>query len=60
MKIHYLQHVPFEELGSSGSDLTTKEHQLASPQLYRKTTFPAIDTINWLFVMWKNKLTHNL
>jgi len=51
MKIHYLQHVPFEGLGSIEPELTAKGHRLTNTQLYKNDPFPAVDTIDWLIVM---------
>ncbi|MDX2494323.1 MAG: hypothetical protein QNK27_05120, partial [Desulfuromusa sp.] len=51
MNIHYLQHVPFEELGSIEPELTAKGHQLTNTQLYKNEPFPAVDSIDWLIVM---------
>lgn len=51
MNIHYLQHVPFEELGSIEAELTGKKHQLTSTNLFKNETFPPIDNIDWLIIM---------
>ena len=51
MKIHHLQHVPFEGLGSMEAVLKEKGHQLSSTHLYAKQTFPSVNDIDWLIVM---------
>jgi GMP synthase-like glutamine amidotransferase len=51
MNIHYLQHVPFEGLGSIEPELTAKGHHLTNTQLYKNEPFPAVDTIDRLIVM---------
>ncbi len=40
MKIHYLQHVPFEGLGSIEPELTAKGHQLPHTQLDKNGSTP--------------------
>ncbi|MCW8859775.1 MAG: type 1 glutamine amidotransferase [Deltaproteobacteria bacterium] len=51
MNVHYLQHVPFEGLGSIEPILTAKGHRLTSTQLYRGEQLPDLDTFDWLIVM---------
>ena len=51
MNIHYLQHVPFEGLGSMESALITRGHQLFCTHLYKNQPLPAIEKIDWLIVM---------
>lgn len=51
MNIHYLQHVPFEELGSIESELITRKHQLTSTNLYKRESLPIIDNFDWLIIM---------
>ena len=51
MNIHYLQHVPFEELGSIEAELTGRRHQLTSTNLYKNESLPTIDNIDWLIIM---------
>ena len=48
MNIHYLQHVPFEGLGSMESAFKTGGYQLSSTQLCTNQLLPAIDEIAWL------------
>jgi len=51
MKIHHLQHVPFEGLGSMQAVLEEKGHLLSSTHLYANQDFPSLDDIDWLIVM---------
>ncbi|MBU1171556.1 MAG: type 1 glutamine amidotransferase [Proteobacteria bacterium] len=51
MKIHYLQHVPFEGLGSMESVLKARNHVLTRSLLYMNEPLPAIDDVDWLIVM---------
>ena len=51
MNIHYLQHVPFEGLGSMEPALKASGHQLSSSHLYENQLFPALEEIDWLIIM---------
>lgn len=51
MKIHHLQHVAFEGLGSIEQVLLDKGHVLSATHLYLNETLPDIDDIDWLIVM---------
>jgi GMP synthase-like glutamine amidotransferase len=51
MNIHYLQHVPFEGLGSMESALKASGHRLSSTHLYENQLFPALEEIDWLIIM---------
>ncbi|MCF6323812.1 MAG: type 1 glutamine amidotransferase [Gammaproteobacteria bacterium] len=51
MKVHYLQHVPFEGLSSIEPVLIAKGHQLSSTHLYNIPLFPSVDEFDWLIVM---------
>lgn len=51
MKIHHLQHVPFEDLGSIESVLREKGHQLSATHLYKNEPLPTVDDLDWLIVM---------
>lgn len=51
MRIHYLQHVPFEGLGYIGTWLSEHQAQLSSTQLYASSEFPRQDTFDGLIVM---------
>lgn len=51
MKIHYVQHVPFEDLGSIAPVLKEKGHHLSSTHLYKNQPVPPVDGFDWLIVM---------
>jgi len=51
LRVHYLQHVSFEGLGSIESVLNDKGHQLSSIQLYKNEALPSVDDFDWLIVM---------
>ena len=51
MKVHYLQHVPFEGLGSIEPVLKEKGHQLSATHLYVDQPLPLLHDIDWLIVM---------
>ena len=50
-RIHYLQHVPFEGLGSIEGWLTDNGHTLSSTHLYHQASLPDITTFDMLIVM---------
>lgn len=51
MKIHYLQHVPFENPGSILDWATSKKHTVTYTKLYENTDFPEMDEFEWLIIM---------
>lgn len=51
MRIHYLQHVPFEGLGSIEGHLLQQGHQLSATHLYRQQPLPELDRFDALIVM---------
>ncbi len=51
MNIHYLQHVPFEGLGSIKTWATASGHNISVTRLYKDDPFPDLDSIDWLIVM---------
>ena len=51
MKIHYLQHVPFEGLASIESWAIKGRHSLSVTRLYANESLPAVNEIDWLIVM---------
>lgn len=50
-RAHYLQHVPFEGLGSIERWLIDQQHQITVTRLYANDAFPDIKDIDWLIVM---------
>lgn len=51
MRVHYLQHVAFEGLGSIEDYFITKKCSLTSTKLYDGEPLPAVDDIDWLIIM---------
>ena len=51
MHIHYLQHVPFEDLGSMKAWLQAHGHSLSVTRLYKEEPLPQINSFDWLIVM---------
>ena len=51
MRAHYLQHVPFEDLGSIEAWLQVTGYEITSTQLYEFGGFPRVEDIDLLVVM---------
>jgi len=51
MRVHYLQHVPFEGLGNMENYFLDRGYQLNSTQLYSEDNFPSLDDFDWLIIM---------
>lgn len=51
MRIHYLQHVPFEGLGSMEQVLLDSGHAITSTRLYESDAVPKTAQFDWLIVM---------
>lgn len=51
MKIHYLQHVPFEGLGSIENWIYERNHQLTVTRVYEDADFPAMEDFDWLIII---------
>ena len=51
MRIHYLQHVPFENLGNIENWALSKGHQISDTQLYNNDPLPEPEEFDWLIVM---------
>ena len=51
MKVHYLQHVPFEGLGSIEHCLQSAKHRITSTRLYESIDFPDPSEFDLLIVM---------
>lgn len=51
MRAHYLQHVPFEGLGSIEAWLQNAGYEISNTQFFNSVTLPAIDEIDLLVVM---------
>lgn len=50
-RIHYLQHIPFEGLGSIAEWATSKGYILTSTQFYKNSDLPQPRDIDWLIIM---------
>ena len=51
MRVHHLQHVPFEGLSSIEPFLKERGHSLTSTHLYADQVLPLVRDIDWLIVM---------
>lgn len=51
MRIHYLQHVPFENPGTILDWARTKGHFVSSNLVYQDQRFPGQDDFDWLLIM---------
>ncbi len=51
MRIHYLQHVPYEGLGSTAEWAGARGHSVAGTRLFEGEALPAPDSFDWLVVM---------
>ena len=51
MRIHYLQHVPFEDTGCIRPWAESAGHTISATRFYRDDNLPAIDELDWLIIM---------
>ena len=51
MNIHYLQHVPFEDLGSIKNWAKIRGHRVTATRFYRAEPLPFLDELDWLIIM---------
>jgi GMP synthase-like glutamine amidotransferase len=51
MKLHYIQHVPFENAGNIEAWAKQNGHTLTKTVLYYDEAFPAVERFDWLIVM---------
>jgi GMP synthase (glutamine-hydrolysing) len=51
MKVHYLQHVSFEGIGSIEAWLTLRGAQVSATRFYAGVQLPHLDDFDWLIVM---------
>jgi GMP synthase-like glutamine amidotransferase len=51
MNVHYLQHVPFEGLGSIAAWLRARGHEPTATRFYDADRLPSLDAIDWLIVL---------
>jgi GMP synthase-like glutamine amidotransferase len=51
MRAHYLQHVPFEGLGSIEAWFRDTGYEITSTQFYESSELPKLEEIDFLVVM---------
>ena len=51
MRAHYLQHVPFEGLGSIESWLVSSGYEVTCSALYEPCEFPSVEEVDFLIIM---------
>ena len=51
MRVHWLQHVPFEGLGCLSEWFVSRGHELSYTRLYEETSLPKVESFDWLVVM---------
>ncbi len=51
LRVHYIQHVPFENLGCIEPYLIRQGHQLSGTQMYLDEPLPIIGEFDWLIVL---------
>jgi GMP synthase-like glutamine amidotransferase len=51
MRIHYIQHVQFEDLGSMENIFKKKGHELSVTKVFYDQNFPKLENIDWLIIM---------
>jgi len=51
MNIHYLQHVPFEDIGSIDAWARKRKYTVTGTRFFEKAVLPAIETVDLLVVM---------
>ena len=51
MRIHYLQHVSFEDLGNIGVWAKEKGHSMTGTKLFANEVLPEMEEFDWLVIM---------
>jgi len=51
MRIHYLQHVPFEDLANIERWAKSRGHDISRTKLFSDEPFPELSSFDWLMVM---------
>lgn len=51
MRLHFIQHVPFENPGYLVQWARGQNHSVAFSRMYESPVFPALDELDWLIVM---------
>ena len=51
MRIHYLQHVSFEDMANIGVWAKDKDHSISKTELYNNETLPQMEDFDWLIIL---------
>jgi len=51
MRIHYLQQVPFEDLGNIQAWAEERSHETSGAMLFRDESLPVLEDFDWLLIM---------
>ncbi len=51
MRIHYLQHVPFEDLANIEAWAKKRGHEISGTMLFQDEPFPELSEFDWLMIM---------
>jgi GMP synthase-like glutamine amidotransferase len=51
MRVHYLQHVPYEGLGNIEDWIKSKNYELSATRFYAADPLPELNVIDWLIIM---------
>jgi GMP synthase (glutamine-hydrolysing) len=60
LKVHWLQHVPFEDLGAIRPWLVERGARVSATRCYAEPSFPSPDELDWLIVMGGPMSVHDL
>jgi GMP synthase-like glutamine amidotransferase len=59
LRIHYLQHVDYEGLGSIEEWISSSGHSLTSTRFYESQVLPATEAFDWLIIMGGGMSVHD-
>ncbi len=51
LRIHYIQHVPFEDIAMIGDWAVQNGHQITNTQVFNNPVFPATEDFDWLVIL---------
>ena len=51
MRVHYVQHVPFEDVANIGAWAASRGHELTVTRAHEGEAFPKAADIHWLVIM---------
>jgi hypothetical protein len=57
MRIYYLQHVPFEDMGCIRPWAESAGHSISATRFYRDYQLPGMDELDWLIKIVSARLT---